>query len=127
MRAFRKHQADVMVCERNYGGDMVRTVIQAVDKSIEPKMVTASRGKHVRAEPVAALYESCRVFHCGEGSQYANLESELVRFTPNGFSGTESPNRADALVWAFHELFFEAGEITPFATLQPIMGFGYSR
>lgn len=127
VRAFRKHQADVMVCERNYGGDMVRTVIQAVDKSIEPKMVTASRGKHVRAEPVAALYESCRVFHCGEGSQYANLESELVRFTPNGFSGTESPNRADALVWAFHELFFEAGEITPFATLQPMMGFGYSR
>lgn len=393
VRAFRKHQADVMVCERNYGGDMVRTVIQAVDKSIEPKMVTASRGKHVRAEPVAALYESCvtadtliscergnvpicevttddlvwtraglksvlwagqtgdhetieieadgrklrltknhpvltgdgwvhaghlshkerevfvwekdakfaavglaairgrrfvdlaqrrnagkrsqekfsdlmsnlagfvttktlldtgshvgmarpiaqfgdmstqekfpqsgmsimsmeipattirkilsrlsgaitfdsiihqvqslsqnpktalnaernsqldglckffagphvsardtrqmsgvvepvynlyiqdkheyvangllvhncRVFHCGEGSQYANLESELVRFTANGFSGTESPNRADAMVWAFHELFFEAGEVAPFQTAMPIMGFGYSR
>lgn len=94
--------ANCIVGEINYGGAMVEHVIQTARSKTPYKMVTATRGKHVRAEPLSALYEQGRIRHVG---YYPELESELVDFTVNGYVGENSPNRADALVWAFTELF----------------------
>ncbi len=92
---YHKYKADCIVVEKNNGGDMCESVIRNIDKNVNIKMVWASRGKYVRAEPIAALYEQKRVFHCG----YFNaLEDELCEWT--GGKGELSPNRMDALVWA---------------------------
>lgn len=108
--AYRRHTADLVVGEDNFGGAMVKHVIQtAVDSASGElygqtpyKSVTASRGKVVRAEPIAALYEQNRVRHVG---YFPELEDELQAFTTTGYQGGDSPNRADALVWALTELF----------------------
>lgn len=95
-------EADSVVAEANFGGDMVRAVVQsAADRPIPVKMVTASRGKHVRAEPVSRLYEQERVHHAKALPQ---LDDELCFFTPNGYMDDTSPNRADAMVWAITDL-----------------------
>jgi hypothetical protein len=65
------------------------------------KMVTASRGKHVRAEPVALLYEQGKVRHLGA---FAELEDQMCAMRPDGYAGDGSPDRLDALVWAVTEL-----------------------
>lgn len=97
--------ADCIVGERNFGGDMVRFTIQtaagSADRVFRYKEVTASRGKHVRAEPVSALYEQGRVHHAGT---FADLEDQLCNFTASGYIGDGSPDRADALIWALTEL-----------------------
>lgn len=102
-------KADCIVAESNYGGAMVEHVVQtaarALNVTVRFKMVTASRGKHQRAEPVAALYEQKRVKHVGT---FAQLEDELCLFTPQGWEGEGSPNRADAAVWALTELLVGA-------------------
>ena len=102
VQAYLDHHADAIVAEANYGGDMVAAVIttaaRAMGVSVTYKAVSATRGKAVRAQPIAALYEQQRVFHCGA---FDELESELVTWTPD--SG-RSPNRLDALVWALTEL-----------------------
>lgn len=98
---YHKHGADRLVAERNFGGDMVRALIATADRSVSYKEVTASRGKHVRAEPVAALYEQGKVHHIGE---FQDLEDELCNFTTSGYIGDNSPDRADALVWALTDL-----------------------
>jgi phage terminase large subunit-like protein len=98
---YKKHQADRLVAEVNYGGAMVEATIRTVDPTISYKSVTATRGKVVRAEPVAALYEQGKVSHIG---LLSDLEDEMVQFTPNGYEGGDSPNRADALVWTLTEL-----------------------
>lgn len=100
--AFDRHAADIVVGERNFGGEMVRFVIQTARPNTPYKHVTASRGKTVRAEPVAALYEQGKVHHVG---RFQKLEDELLFFSTNGYLGPKSPNRADALVWAIYELF----------------------
>lgn len=100
--AFDRHQADVIVGEINYGGAMVGHVIQTARPRTNYKVVTASRGKVVRAEPFSALYESGKVRHAG---YFRELEDELTAFSTNGYTGQGSPNRADALVWALTELF----------------------
>lgn len=93
--------ADVVVGEKNYGGDMVRAVIQAYDRSVPVKLLTASRGKHVRAEPVALLYEQGKVKHApGMGA----IESQYAQFTNAGYMGGASPNNADAAIWCILEL-----------------------
>jgi phage terminase large subunit-like protein len=69
-------------------------------------MVTASRGKVARAEPVAALYEQGKVAHVGG---FAQLEDQMCAMTPGGFIGEGSPDRADALVWALTELMGAGG------------------
>jgi len=97
-----RHEADCVVGETNYGGDMVRMVVQAARARTPFKKVTATRGKHVRAEPISALYEQGKVRHVGI---FRELEDELTGFTTNGYIGENSPNRADALVWALAELF----------------------
>ena len=66
------------------------------------RAVTASRGKHVRAEPFSALYEQGKVRHAG---LFAELEEELSAFSTTGYTGRGSPNRADALIWALAALF----------------------
>lgn len=105
--AFERHGADVIVGETNYGGAMVQQTIEVARKArgmrpIQFKAVTATRGKVVRAEPFSALYEEGKVRHAG---QFVELEDELCAFSTYGYTGTGSPNRADALIWGLAELF----------------------
>lgn len=100
--AFDRHQANVIVGEVNFGGAMVQHVIQTARPRTPYKAVTASRGKHVRAEPFSALYEQGKVRHVGD---FRELEDELTAFSTVGYTGDGSPNRADALIWALAELF----------------------
>lgn len=95
------HNADRIIAERNFGGAMVEAVIKAQDKTLPVTVVTASRGKVARAEPISALYEQGRVSHVGA---FADLEDQMCAMTPSGYVGDGSPDRADALVWALTEL-----------------------
>jgi hypothetical protein len=99
---YRKFQADRIVAEANFGGAMVESTIRVVDRNAPVKLVHASRGKHARAEPVAALYEQGRMHHCGT---FIGLEDEMVTWVP--LASTDSPNRVDALVWAATELLID--------------------
>ena len=96
-------QADRVVAEANQGGAMVESVLRAASAALPLRLVHASRGKSARAEPVAALYETGRVRHCG---QFPALEDELCGLMPGGeYRGPgRSPDRADAAVWALSEL-----------------------
>lgn len=100
--AFERHEANVIVGEKNYGGAMVKFTIQVARPRTPYKDVSATRGKHVRAEPHSALYEQGKVCHVG---YFDKLEGELVAFSTKGYLGGGSPNRADALIWALTELF----------------------
>lgn len=102
--AFDRHQADRIVAEVNYGGAMVGNVIRTARPRTPFRPVTASRGKVVRAEPISALVESGKIRMAGV---FRELEDELCGFTTHGFTGDSSPNRADAMVWAFSDLFPE--------------------
>ncbi len=96
-------QADRVIAEVNNGGEMVTSVLHAVDPYLPVRSVRASHGKVTRAEPVAALYANARVTHCG---CFPELEDEMCGFlTGGGYAGPgRSPDRADALVWALTEL-----------------------
>lgn len=100
--AFERHNADLVVGEINFGGAMVGFVIQAARPRTPFKKLTASRGKVVRAEPFSSLYEQGKIRHAG---RFIELEEELTAFTTHGYVGGDSPNRADALIWALAELF----------------------
>lgn len=93
--------ADCVVAEVNQGGDMVASVLGMTDASIPVRPVRATRGKWIRAEPVALLYARGRVLHAGT---FPQLEDQMCDFGPDGLSGSASPDRLDALVWAIHEL-----------------------
>lgn len=93
--------ADRLVAEANQGGEMVAAVLREVDPAVPVKLVHARRGKWLRAEPVAALYEQGRVAHVGA---LAALEDEMCDFGLDGLSNGRSPDRLDALVWALGEL-----------------------
>ena len=93
---------DLIVAERNNGGQMVEQTIRSVRSTINVKTVWASRGKVTRAEPIAALYEQGRVSHVGS---FAELEDQMVLFTTHGITGDTTGDRVDALVWALTELF----------------------
>lgn len=101
-QAFERWEADTIVGEVNFGGAMVKSVIHAARPRTPFKALTASRGKVVRAEPVSALMESGDVRIVG---YLRELEDELCAFTTHGYMGENSPNRADAMVWAVSELF----------------------
>lgn len=101
---YRRWQADRVIGERNYGGAMVEFVVRTADKAVPYKEVTASRGKVVRAEPIAALYEQGKVSHVG---MFPDLEDQMCNFTSSGFVGEGSPDRADAMVWALTELMLD--------------------
>ena len=96
--AYHEFDADRIVVETNQGGDMVREVIRGVDAGVAVRDVRASRGKRVRAEPVASLYEQGRVRHLGA---FPALEDQMASFTG---AGGKSPDRLDALVWAITDL-----------------------
>jgi predicted phage terminase large subunit-like protein len=105
--AFKRWGADRVIGEENFGGAMVKFVVQTAFAkagigTAPYQAVTASRGKVVRAEPVAALYEAQNVWHL---NGLPMLEAELCMMTTSGFLGDRSPNRADALVWALTALF----------------------
>lgn len=102
--AYNRNDADMIVAEVNYGGDMVESNIQGIAEATGSvcryKNVRASRGKAVRAEPIVARYEKGLIHHVGA---FPVMEDEMVSWVP-GIS-KYSPNRVDALVWAFTELF----------------------
>ena len=98
---YRKFGADRIVAEANQGGLMVETTIRTVDQNASYKAVHASRGKVTRAEPVAALAEQFRIHLVGA---FPELEDQLCSYQA-GSSG--SPDRLDAMVWAFTELMVE--------------------
>lgn len=117
IRAYHDRRADLLVGESNYGGDMVLNTVANLDNSVHSEKVTASRGKIVRAEPIAGLYgdparpetwDRSRVHHVGG---FAKLEDEMVTYT-HADAGTWSPNRLDALVWAITALGV-AGYVEP--------------
>jgi phage terminase large subunit-like protein len=99
VQVYHHFHADRIVAERNYGGDMVAHVIQTIDPKVAYKDVVASRGKVIRAEPIAALYEQNRVHHVGNLNE---LEDQMTNWVPQDYDG--SPDRVDALVWALTEL-----------------------
>lgn len=100
--AYNRHKADIIVAERNFGGAMVEMTVRTAEPSVPFKELVASRGKIVRAEPISALYEQNKIHHIG---YYPELEDQMGAMTTAGYQGLKSPDRADALVWAFSELF----------------------
>ena len=99
--AYNDFAADRLVAEVNQGGDMVEAVMHQVDRNVPITKVHATRGKWVRAEPVAALYAEGRVVHVGV---HAELETQMLAFGVDGRVGGRSPDRVDALVWAVTDL-----------------------
>jgi PBSX family phage terminase large subunit len=93
-----RHGADCIVAEKNQGGEMVEAVIRQNDNKTRVKLVTATKGKYVRAEPAYSLYEQSKVFHVGN---FPILESQMITFDPDK---GKSPDRVDALVWGITEL-----------------------
>lgn len=111
VKCFKMWAGDRIVAEKNNGGDLVEVNIRTVDQSVPIRLVSASRGKHVRAEPIAALYEQGLVKHVGV---FTELEEQLTNFNREGYGGQDSPDRADALIWALSELMLgPGGEYNP--------------
>ena len=104
-------KADRIVAEGNQGGEMVRHTIQSVRKGIPVSIVHASRGKQARAEPIAALYEQGKISHA---QPFADLEDQMCTWEPLG--DMASPDRIDAMVWAFTELMVTAPAQAVFGT-----------
>lgn len=104
---YSRYEADAIVVEKNFGGDMVRDVIMRTEmgNELRPRIIvkTAQRSKALRAEPIVALYEQGRVFHTGDVS---GLETEMLSWIPGQ---GDSPNRVDALVWGLSELMNATG------------------
>ena len=100
--AYDKWSADAIVIEINQGGDMVRHTLESIRPGIRIIEVRATRGKHVRAEPISALYQLGRVSHAGT---FDKLETQMCQVTSAGYQGDGSPDRVDAMVWAMTELF----------------------
>lgn len=100
--AFDRYEADCIVIEINQGGDMVKHTLRASRPTVPIREVRATKGKHVRAEPIAALYHLGRVSHVGT---FNELEDQMCLMTAAGYEGEGSPDRVDALVWALTDLF----------------------
>lgn len=99
VRAYHEFHADHIVAEVNAGGDYLHAVLKNVDAYVPYKVVRASRGKQLRAEPIAALYEQRRIHHVG---MLPDLEQQMCEWIP-GISG-KSPDRLDACVYALSAL-----------------------
>ncbi len=100
--AYDLYQADAIVAETNYGGEMVTEVIRAKRPNIRVIKAHAARAKHIRAEPISALYSLGRISHAGA---FPQLEAQLCMMTNGGYEGEGSPDKVDALVWCLTELF----------------------
>jgi phage terminase large subunit-like protein len=98
------YHADIIVAETNYGGQMVKTVLDTTDRPptlgpVRIKMVSSRKGKLIRAEPIFALFEQAKAHLVG--SDMGELEGQLCSWVPG--SG-RSPDRLDAFVHAAIEL-----------------------
>jgi len=102
--SYHKHEADMIVAEKNYGGDMVQSTIQGADARAPVRLVTASRGKQLRAEPISYRYEQGEVHHVG---YHSTLEAQMTQWDPS--ERGKSPDRLDALVFALTELAPSSG------------------
>jgi phage terminase large subunit-like protein len=100
--AFHEFRADCIVAESNFGGEMVRATLQAADPNVPVRLVIASRGKAVRAEPISVRYAQKQVHHAG---RFGKLEDQLCAFSAAGYGGSGSPDHADAAIWALTYLF----------------------
>ena len=105
INCFYDWDADRIVAEVNNGGDLVERLLRGMDVNIPYRSVRATRGKMVRAEPIAALYEQRRVHHIG---YFPELESQLCSYTGET---KPSPDRLDALVWGISEISRSKGEV----------------
>lgn len=110
VNAYYRHKADKIIAEKNFGGAMVKHTIEGVTKNVRVEEVTATRGKVVRAEPIALLYEKGRIHHAEE---FPLLEDQMTKMTPGGYIGDGSPDRLDAKVWALTEL--SQGDVVQYA------------
>lgn len=131
VKAYEDHDADYVVAEKNNGGELVRQNLNAVAPRMRVELVSASRGKKTRAEPIATLYELHRVHHVGtfdtrsafhgssteSGDEEEGLETQMTEWVPGGSDESgkkatteDSPDRVDALVWAITELLGDTGK-----------------
>ena len=99
VQLYHEYNANDIIYESNFGGDMVESVIKSKDRYINPKPVRATKGKLLRAEPIQALYAQGRVDHF---SDLGPLELEMTTYT--GDPKQKSPNRLDAMVWGISYL-----------------------
>lgn len=106
--AFHEFEADCIVAEVNQGGDLVGAMIAQSGGMVPVRQVRATRGKWVRAEPVAALYARGRVRHA---EPFPELEDEMCAFGADGVADGHSPDRVDALVWAITDLMLDDGPV----------------
>ncbi|HVQ08327.1 MAG TPA: terminase family protein [Allosphingosinicella sp.] len=97
-----QYGASRVVAEKNQGGDMIKSVLRAVDADLPIRLVAATRSKAARAEPIALRFETGRARLAGH---FPELEDQLCALTWDGYQGAGSPDRADAMVWAMTELF----------------------
>jgi phage terminase large subunit-like protein len=104
---YQEHQADAIIAETNYGGDMVTSTLRSAGVDKRVLKVHSRRGKAIRAEPIVALYEQGRVHHVGV---FADLETELTTWAP--YEDRDSPNRLDALVHAATALIGRGGTVS---------------
>lgn len=105
VNAYHRYKADRIVAETNQGGDMVEAVLRSIDDNISYKKVFGKKGKYTRAEPISSLYEQGKIHHVGPSSDFEKLENQMINWIP----GSESPDRLDAMVWAFLELMVDSG------------------
>ena len=103
IEAYDTHMADAVVVEINQGGQMVAQVLRTIRPSLPIIEVRASKGKQTRAEPISALYEQNKIHHVGI---FVELETQMTEWTPDN---KQSPDRMDAMVWAFTELIQHSG------------------
>lgn len=130
--AFDRHEADCIVAEENFGGAMVAEIVRSAASepgrksagAVPYRSVKASRGKIVRAEPIAALFEQQKVSLVG---RFPDLEDQLCAMTTAGYVGSRSPDRADAMIWGLSSLFPAMTKRDPLQTQrQPKVNLGYS-
>ena len=116
VNAYHEWNADRIVGETNNGGDMIELLLRQVDPTVSYRKVTATRGKIVRAEPIASLYEQHRVHHVGS---FPDLEDQMCSYT---IDSKDSPDRMDAMVWGMTELMAGASSIMGLAALAQFCG-----
>lgn len=107
VKAYYDYNAHYIVAETNQGGDLVETILKTVDPTVRFKSVRAIKNKRSRAEPIAMLYEQGKIFHT---KAFPQLEQQMCQFNPEK---GKSPDRVDALVWAFTELMKPALKTSP--------------
>jgi predicted phage terminase large subunit-like protein len=119
IEAYDQHEADSIVVEVNQGGQMIGQVLRTIRPNLPIREVRATKGKQVRAEPISALYEQGRIHHVGV---FEELEEQLTTWTPDA---PKSPDRLDALVWAFTELIQHSGALSYLQAIAKICACGY--